>query len=280
LQLADDFEARFQRDGYVIVERLLEPQAVEIARRAMDRVRAGQYLGDRRPPAMRSSPHPTFGGESTTFWIVNGRLLDEELWSIATSRELGRAAARALGTSRVSVIEDQLLDKPPGGAPLATHQDYRYWQFSTSPLMLTCWIALDDMSRENGTVEVVPGSHRWGEYVAERGLAEDFRESVNGAKIYAQVADALRPADQPLELVPVVVPAGGGALFHSLTIHSSCANSTARRRRALSIHYASEECRIILGKTVEQAFPYCFARLKDGDRLVNKYLPEVYSDSE
>jgi ectoine hydroxylase-related dioxygenase (phytanoyl-CoA dioxygenase family) len=277
MQVDDNFVARFERDGFIIVDRILDAGAVEIARRALDRVRAGHYVGDRRPPAMRSATHPTFGGDRTTHWIVNGRLLDEQLWSLVTASELGQAAARLLRTSRVSVIEDQLLDKPPGGAPLATHQDYRYWQFSTSTRMLTCWIALDDMSRDNGTVEMVPGSHRWGEYVADRGLADDFRDSVDGASIYLRVADALRPADVSLELVPVVVPAGGGVFFHSLTIHSSGANATAHRRRAVSIHYASEECRIILGKTVEQAFPYCFARLKDGDRLVNKYLPEVYS---
>jgi ectoine hydroxylase-related dioxygenase (phytanoyl-CoA dioxygenase family) len=209
--------------------------------------------------------------------VVNGRLLDADIWSLVTRAELGRCAARLLETSAVSVIEDQLLDKPPGGAPLATHQDYRYWQFSTSPRMLTCWVALDDMTPENGTVHVVPGSHRWGQQAVERDIAEDFRDSVNGAINYLRVAEALRPPDAEIQFTPVIVPAGGGVLFHSLTIHSSGRNTTDRRRRALSVHYASAECRIIPVKTYDQAFPYCFARLKDGDRLVNKYLPEVYS---
>ena len=143
--------------------------------------------------------------------------------------------------------------------------------------MLTCWIALDDMSPEIGTVLVVPGSHRWGQQVVERNIAEDFRESVDGADTYLRVAEALRPPGAEIQFAPVIVPAGGGVLFHSLTIHSSGGNATDRRRRALSIHYASAECRIMLAKTYDQAFPYCFARLRDGDRLVNKYLPEVYT---
>jgi ectoine hydroxylase-related dioxygenase (phytanoyl-CoA dioxygenase family) len=143
--------------------------------------------------------------------------------------------------------------------------------------MLTMWIALDDMSRDIGTVEIIPGSHRWGRQGVSRSIAEDFRDSVDGAANYLNVAEELRPDRRELEFTPVIVPAGGAALFHSLTIHSSGTNTTARRRRALSIHYASSECRIILSKTVDQAFPYCFARLQDGDRLVNKYLPEVYS---
>lgn len=277
MQRDDERAEQFRRDGFLILDRLIDAETVEAARRSLDRVLAGQYRGDRRPPAIQSSRHPIFGDSRTTHWVVHGRLLDADLWSLVTRAELGRVAAGLLETDAVSVIEDQLLDKPPGGAPLATHQDYRYWQFSTSPRMLTCWIALDDMSPENGTVQVVPGSHRWGHQVVERNIAEDFRASVDGAASYLRVAEALRPPDAELRFTPVIVPAGGGVLFHSLTIHSSGSNNTDRRRRAVSIHYAAAECRIMLDKTYDQAFPYCFARLKAGDRLVNKYLPEVYS---
>src|SRR5256885_641627 len=110
----------------------------------MDRILTGEYRGDRRPPALRSRPHPTFGEMHTTHWVLNSRLVDESIWSLVTRNELGRVAAGLLQTDSVSVVEDQLLDKPGGGAPVATHQDYRYWQFSTSPRMSTCWIALDD----------------------------------------------------------------------------------------------------------------------------------------
>lgn len=277
MQSDDERAEQFKRDGFLILDRILDAEAVAIARRSLDRILAGQYQGDRRPPAIQSSPHPILGDSRTTHWVINARLLDADIWSLVTRAELGRTAARLLETRAVSVIEDQLLDKPPGGAPLATHQDYRYWQFSTSPQMLTCWIALDDMSPEIGTVQVVPGSHRWGQQAVERNLAEDFRDSVDGATRYLRVAEALRPPDAEIRFTPVTVPSGGGVLFHSLTIHGSGGNGTDRRRRALSIHYASAECRIILAKTYDQAFPYCFARLKEGDRLVNKYLPEVYS---
>ncbi len=277
MQITHEQAAQFDRDGFLILDRLLDEASVELARHSLDRILAGQYQEDRRPPALQSSPHPIFGDARTTHWVINGRLLDADVWSLVTRAELGRTAARLLDTSAVSVIEDQLLDKPPGGAPLATHQDYRYWQFSTSPRMLTCWIALDDMSADIGTVHVVPGSHRWGQQAVERNVAEDFRDSVDGAANYLRVAEALRPPDAELQFTPVLVPAGGGVLFHSLTIHSSGPNTTDRRRRALSIHYAAAECRIIPAKLHDQAFPYCFARLKAGDRLVNKYLPEVYS---
>jgi phytanoyl-CoA hydroxylase len=275
-EISDEQVQQFDRDGFLIVDRVLEPEEVEVARAGMDRILAGEYTGDRRPPALRSKPHPTFGNENTTRWVLNGRLVDESVWSVVTSPEPARAAARLLQTESVSVIEDQLLDKPGGGAPVASHQDYRYWQFSTSPQMLTCWIALDDMSSEIGAVELIPGSHRWGQVAVNRSLADDFKEAVDGGNGYLRVAESLRPPDAELKFVPALVPIGGGAFFHSLTVHASGLNRTNRRRRALSIHYAGAECRMDMTRATDQTFPYCFARLQSGDRLVNKYFPEVY----
>ncbi len=275
-QIGDEQVRQFDRDGFLIVDRLFGPEEVEIARAGMDRVLAGEYTGDRRPPALRSTPHRTFGKANTTQWVLNSRLVDADVWSLVTRREPAQAAAQLLHTESVSVVEDQLLDKPGGGSPIATHQDYRYWQFSTSPQMLTCWIALDDMSPEIGPVELIPGSHRWGEFASKRSLADDFQEQVDGGNVYTDVADSLRPPDADMRFVPVLVPRGGAVFFHSLMVHSSGVNRTGRRRRALSIHYASAECRIDLTRTVDQTFPYCFARLKNGDRLVNAYFPQVF----
>ena len=54
------------------------------------------------------------------------------------------------------------------------HQDCSYWRFSTSVNMLTCWIALSDMTEDMGPVEVARGSHTWG-------FAARPRELVHGS---------------------------------------------------------------------------------------------------
>ncbi|CAN5340023.1 hypothetical protein BH11MYX1_BH11MYX1_32510 [soil metagenome] len=275
MQITDEQQQQFERDGFLIVDRMIDSGDIEVARASMDRILEGQYQGDRRPAALRATPHPIFGNKNTTHWVLNSRLVDDNIWSLVTRSELGAAAGKLLRSPSISVIEDQLLDKPGGGAPVATHQDYRYWQFSTSPQMVTAWIALDDMDLDIGTVELIPGSHRWGQHAFERSLADDFKDQVDGASVYLRVAEKLRPPDAEMRFVPAIVPRGGGAFFHSLTIHSSGPNRTDRRRRALSIHYAGADCRLDLSRTVDQTFPYCFARLKSGDPLVNKYLPQI-----
>src|SRR6266576_3277320 len=57
---------------------------------------------------------------------------------------------------------DQLFCKPARhGGVVAWHQDYSYWTRTTPLAHLTCWLGLDDSTRQNGCLNYVPGSHKW-----------------------------------------------------------------------------------------------------------------------
>ncbi|HVI80535.1 MAG TPA: phytanoyl-CoA dioxygenase family protein, partial [Candidatus Acidoferrum sp.] len=66
-------------------------------------------------------------------------------------------ASQLLGGA-VRFWHDQLFCKPAHhGGVVAWHQDYSYWT-RTQPLAhLTCWIGLDDSTRENGCLQYVAG---------------------------------------------------------------------------------------------------------------------------
>jgi ectoine hydroxylase-related dioxygenase (phytanoyl-CoA dioxygenase family) len=59
-------------------------------------------------------------------------------------------------------MQDNVIWKPVGARPLGFHQDNSYLDWFTPSETLTCWISLDDTTAEGGTMEVVRGSHRWG----------------------------------------------------------------------------------------------------------------------
>ena len=88
---------------------------------------------------------------------------------------------------------------------------------------LTCWLALDDSSRENGGLEVIPGSHRDGTHEhAMRGVHAVIDES----KIACDAA------------VPLDARAGDLLIFSSLLVHQTVGNTTNdRQRRAWVIQY-------------------------------------------
>ena len=72
-------------------------------------------------------------------------------------------ASQLLGGRGVRFWHDQLFCKPAHhGGVVAWHQDYSYWTRTVEMQHLTCWCGLDDATEENGCLQYVPGSHRWG----------------------------------------------------------------------------------------------------------------------
>ena len=82
-------------------------------------------------------------------------------------------ASQLLGGG-VRFWHDQLFCKPAQhGGVVAWHQDYSYWTRTQPMAHLTCWIGLDDATRDNGCLQYIPGSHRW-DLLPITGLAGDM----------------------------------------------------------------------------------------------------------
>lgn len=136
--------------------------------------------------------------------------------------------ARQLLGGSVRFWHDQLFCKPAKhGGVVAWHQDYSYWTRTKPMAHITCWIGLDDSTKENGCVHYVPGSHRW-DLLPITGLAgnmEAIREVLN---------------DEQWELfthpVAAELKAGYATFHHPLTVHGSFANRTDRPRRATVVN--------------------------------------------
>lgn len=137
------------------------------------------------------------------------------------------AASQLLGGA-VRFWHDQLFCKPPKhGGVVAWHQDYSYWTRTQPMAHLTCWIGLDDSSRENGCVHYVPGSHRW-ELLPITGLAGNM-ESIRDVLNHEQWVQFNAP-------VAVELKKGECTFHHPLMVHGSFANYTERPRRAVVLN--------------------------------------------
>ncbi|HKG14660.1 MAG TPA: phytanoyl-CoA dioxygenase family protein [Pyrinomonadaceae bacterium] len=122
---------------------------------------------------------------------------------------------------------DQLFCKPARhGGVVAWHQDYSYWTRTTPLAHLTCWIGLDDSTRENGCVRYVPGSHLWPD-LPRTGLSGDMDA------IQSALTEEQRALFKP---VAVELKAGEASFHHPRIIHGSYANDTDGPRRATVIN--------------------------------------------
>ena len=138
------------------------------------------------------------------------------------------AASQLLGNKAVRFWHDQLFYKPPKkGGVVAWHQDYSYWTRTKPVAHLTCWCALDDATEENGCLQYIPGSHRWGLLPKPviAGEFEGIKDSLNDEQMAAFQHPALAP-----------VKAGEAVFHHPLTLHGSGENQSDQPRRAFVIN--------------------------------------------
>jgi Phytanoyl-CoA dioxygenase (PhyH) len=122
---------------------------------------------------------------------------------------------------------DQIFYKPAHhGGVVIWHQDYSYWTRTQPMAHLSCWIGLDDSTRENGCVHYVPGSHRWN--LLPRA---DFANDMDA------ILDALTP-EQKRQFKPVAIELKQGecSFHHPLMVHGSYENRTGKSRRAVVLN--------------------------------------------
>lgn len=136
------------------------------------------------------------------------------------------AASQLLG-GPVRFWHDQLFCKPAHhGGVVAWHQDYSYWTRTQPMAHLTCWMALDDSTLDNGCLYYVPGSHKWN-LLPITGLAGDMNE------IKTVLNEEQKQAFRP---VPVELKRGQCSFHHPLTVHGSYENRSDRPRRATLVN--------------------------------------------
>ncbi|GAA1024927.1 MULTISPECIES: phytanoyl-CoA dioxygenase family protein [Amycolatopsis] len=115
-------------------------------------------------------PHPVYGRYSHRDW----HLVDKELESVLTQDAVVGRVASLLGPDLL-LWRSKIFHKPPGGDAIGWHQEWGAFDGeeignSTPSLRpvdpegkiwdLTVWIALDDVTEENGPLRFVPGSQR------------------------------------------------------------------------------------------------------------------------
>ena len=119
-----------------------------------------------------------------------------------------------------------LFVKGPGKAGQAWHQD-EYYIPTRDKSLVGVWIAIDDATVENGCLQYIPGSHRWG-LLPKPVIAGDLhgiREFLN---------DEQQKQFDNAQYAPV--KAGEAIFHHSLTLHGSGENKSAQPRRAFVIN--------------------------------------------
>ena len=128
---------------------------------------------------------------------------------------------------------------------------------------LTCWIALDDSTVDNGCLQYVPGSHHW-DLLPITGLAGDM-EAIRDVLTEEQWERLNNP-------VPVVVKKGEAAFHHPLMVHGSGENRTEHPRRATVINVMRDGVCSVSNEPLLEGVPV----IPEGEPVRGQFFPILY----
>jgi hypothetical protein len=177
------------------------------------------------------------------------------------------AASQLLGNVPVRFWHDQLFYKPAKkGGVVAWHQDYSYWTRTKPVAHLTCWCGLDDATKENGCLQYIAGSHKWG-LLPKPVIAGELQG----------IKDFLNEEQKKQFETPkfAEVKAGEAIFHHPLTLHGSGENKSDKPRRAFVINVFADGVRSDSDDELLTGVP----PVPKGERMEGQFFPLLYNPS-
>ena len=152
--------------------------------------------------------------------------LDPRAEALLSDDRLTTPARDLLGEDLCS-FTDKLNFKRPGGSPFPWHQDAPYWAFGCDHVdrLVNVQVYLDDASRDNGCLWMIPGSHL-------HGVLPVFQDRGTIGRLYTDLEQFKGETPEPIE-----APAGSAIFFHGNVVHGSRSNRSSQSRRAVVLTY-------------------------------------------
>jgi len=210
----------YDEDGYFLFERVFTPTEMD---EVADAIEPFEKAEEERLRGFKDGRHVISKADAITFTIhLTAR-------SDVLARFSRHAVFRALCHDTLGpgarLYWDQAVYKKPGNPEeFPWHQDNGY-TFIEPQQYLTCWIALNDATLDNGCPWVVPGLHRLG----------TLRHEVT--RLGMQCLDA------PAGAVAAPARKGDIVVFSSLTPHRTGPNLTDGVRKSYILQYAPDGAR-------------------------------------
>ncbi|HEX6985324.1 MAG TPA: phytanoyl-CoA dioxygenase family protein [Planctomycetaceae bacterium] len=216
--LTQDQLTRFDRDGYLLVPKLFDDEEIGLLLRsakedrALDEHAFGRADGEGGRVRLSLWNHPgegIYGMFARCRRVVDAceQLLDDEVYHYHSKMIM--------------------KDARTGGA-WTWHQDYGYWYQNgvLYPDLVSVFIAVDPSTRENGCLQVIPGSHKLGR----------IEHVLSGEQAGAD-RDRVEQILKRLPLVHVEMAPGDALFFHANLLHRSDRNTSPNPRWSMICCY-------------------------------------------
>lgn len=218
---AENLEA-WERDGFFVLESVVPQEHLEMLRSLVgELIEAADAQMDAQ--GVQRLGLNSKGSRYFMYGYANQQSRAGEFIFSDVMADITRAT---LGDSVYLFHEQFVVKAAEKGESFSWHQDSGYVGFPEHKPYLSCWVALDDVSEENGTVYMLPYDRAGTREYVQHGRNDENNDMIGYL------------GDDPG--VPVICPAGSIAVFSSTVFHRSGPNKTDKMRRIYLPQYAVE----------------------------------------
>ncbi|MFP4409893.1 phytanoyl-CoA dioxygenase family protein [Coleofasciculus sp.] len=225
--LTDNQVQQYREQGYLLVERLFDEIELKLARQAI------QEMLCELDPTSEAEVEPNDPTVFRRIWSPTER--HKVFQEMAYNSKILDRVESLIGPNIVFHYSKINMKAAQVGSVVEWHQDLSYYPHTNTDL-LSCLIYLDDATPENGCLQVIPGSHKYG--ILDHYIDGYFRGKLNAPSAVLNLSKATL----------CEAPAGSTLFLHCLTVHSSIRNRSNMPRRAfLPAYRAADAYPIYLG---------------------------------
>ncbi|WP_179130997.1 phytanoyl-CoA dioxygenase family protein [Candidatus Entotheonella palauensis] len=227
----------YEEQGYLLVHDLLPEQDLAPVRQviadAVDRVAQQLFAADKIQDLHEDAPFSQrlteiYRGLERESMSWNREVFSQAVYDLCTHPALLDMAEALLGSSDITMNGDYWVRPKLPAEQLTTlpwHQDSGYYGAQTEPLhILSLWIPLVDVDAENGCMQFIPESHKWG-------LLSTAREGHHLVPI--------EDVETRGQVVTLPMKVGDAVAFRNLVFHRSLMNNSDGIRWSIDLRYSA-----------------------------------------
>ena len=215
----------FNENGYLLIEDIITPEEVHIYSDIYNSfLEGGIDTGKNRGDLGAGLGIPGKGEAITQIMWPSDFM--PQLLEMSYHKRILTISRELLGEDMAFDFDMLISKAPETNTPTPWHQDAAYWINMPDTRAVSCWMALDHATKDNGCMWYVPGSHK----LPLR--PHRFAGKEGGALM----CDCSEEEGIPMEIIP------GSCIFHhGHTLHYSRGNSTKGNRRAFILNYRPQQ---------------------------------------
>lgn len=233
-QLTDAQKQQFWRDGFLVVENvvdadLLAAMKTDFAGWVEESRQHIEAYGETINGRPRFDVEPGHSADKPELRRVNAPIeVSDAYFTAMASSRMTECVADLIGPN-VKTHHTKINSKLPGGSTVVKwHQDFPFTPHSNDSLV-TALLMVDEVTEENGPLEVVPGSH-----------TGDIHGLWHNGVFTGAVADEVTE-DCRKKAVLCTGPAGSVCLMHTRLLHGSAPNRSDKPRTIfISVYSAAD----------------------------------------